>query len=124
MDESRRRRMNTNPANDPDPELRKLLGEWKIEAGLPPRFEERVWRRMDSSETGPATAGGLIGWLAALPSFLARPGLAASYVTALLLLGFAVGWARGQEKSARIDHDLSARYVQEIDPYHMVHSAN
>jgi hypothetical protein len=50
---------------------------------------------------------------------LAQPRLAAGYVTALLLLGFAAGWARGLEKSAEMDQQLGSRYVQVIDPYQM-----
>jgi hypothetical protein len=107
------------PPNDPDPLLSGVLKEWKMKATLPPRFQERVWQRIALREVGSPKANWWMDVFGAVQSFLARPGLAASYVTALLVLGFAAGWTRGQEKSARVDHDLSSRYIQEIDPYHL-----
>lgn len=93
-----------------------LLSEWQVRSTLPPRFQERVWQRIALAE-----AGGLrprwMEWGARLQAFLARPRLAAGSVTALLLLGFAMGWVRGLEQSARMERALSSRYVQTLDPY-------
>lgn len=103
--------------NEGDPSLDRLLSEWDVKASLPPRFQERVWQRIALAEARSARSGfaDVIGRIQAL---LSRPGLAAGYVTALLALGFVVGWTRGLEKSAQLDQALGSRYVQVIDPYH------
>jgi hypothetical protein len=88
-----------------------------VSASLPPRFQDRVWQRLARVESGAATANRVPGWLARLHAVLLQPRLAAGYVTVLLLLGFAAGWTQGLEKSARVDEDLSLRYVHVIDPY-------
>jgi len=111
------------PSDDRDSPLGGLLKEWKVRGSLPPRFQERVWKRIALADAGTrqdAAAGwvGALGaWLGSLQKVLSRPGLAAGYVTALLVLGFAAGWERGVKKSAHIGQSLSSRYVQSVDPY-------
>lgn len=93
-----------------------LLKEWRVRASLPPQFRDRVWRRIALAETAaPANRWG--EWRRNLQSFLSRPSLATGYVTALLVVGFGVGWFQGVQKSARVERALSTRYVQVIDPY-------
>lgn len=109
--------MNGLPPDDRDPQLAGVLKEWKVTTPLPPGFQERVWRRVSLAEEEAARPGPLVeAWLR-LQRLLSRPGLAAGYMTALLVVGFAVGWARGLEKSAQIDAALSSRYLQVVDPY-------
>jgi hypothetical protein len=105
--------------DDPDASLDKLLGEWKVHSTLPPRFQERVWHRIALAGAAPSARTSWAALFSRIQTMLAQPRLAAGYVTALLLLGFAAGWARGLEKSAEMDQQLGSRYVQVIDPYQM-----
>ena len=109
--------MKPNQSSDEDPQFRALLQEWKIDASLPPRFQDRVWQRVARTEMRVPAVGGLTGWVARWQSILLQPRLAAGYVALLLLLGFAAGWTQGVEKSARVDQDLSLRYIHVVDPY-------
>lgn len=100
-----------------DENLRQVLGEWKVDASLPPRFQEQVWQRISRLETSarPAFWERLVGLFEiALP----RPKFALSYVAALLVLGVAGGAIAAQVQSNRLNAELSTRYVQSVDPYH------
>jgi hypothetical protein len=109
--------MSAIPPDDHDPALDSLLRQWKVEPPLPPRFQEGVWRRIARAEKAAPSGAPLGGWIAWAQGFLSRPSWAASYVTALLVGGFVLGWARGLEKTARVEKALSSRYVQVVDPF-------
>jgi len=72
--------MKPNQPSDPDPQFRALLQEWKIDASLPPRFQDRVWQRVARTEMRVPAVGGLTGWVARWQSILLQPRLAAGYV--------------------------------------------
>lgn len=106
------------PENMPQDErpLTGLLREWKVESTLPPRFNEQVWRRIERDEA-PA---GLNAWaliLNRLVQAFARPSLAVSYVTVLLLAGLAGGYLQARAGTEHAYETLSVRYVQMVDPY-------
>jgi len=107
--------------NDPagkDEVLSKLLRTWKPEAQLPPRFQEAVWRRIESAET--ACTPGLLQTLAIwVEKTFSRPALAASYVAVLLLTGVGAGYWHAEGKTAQAESEWRTRYVQTIDPYQM-----
>jgi len=105
--------MNT-PENDP---LRGQLGEWKMAQGLPPRFQEEVWRRIERWEAA-AKAGAWEWWQGWLESVFARKAVALAYVTVLLAAGLTAGYASGQAHAQRGNAQLAARYVRSIDPYY------
>ena|SRR5436309_4388618 len=107
---------------DPDKSLHRALREWEIKEPLPPRFGERVWQRIAREEAqAPANFWTLLSnWLA---HALARPALAASYVTVLLMVGLLAGYWHAQSEKARTLESLSARYVQMLDPY-QAHAMN
>jgi hypothetical protein len=98
--------------------LRALLQEWKPEASLPPRFQERVWRCIERVETAPvpsvSLATVLTNWLTNL---LPRPALATAYVAVLLGIGASVGWSQARQETTRMTGELSTRYAQAVDPY-------
>ena len=110
--------MKTNNSNENDTSLRALLKEWKLEASLPPRFQEQVWRHIERAETAPVVSVSLTAvfknWLT---RWLPRPALATAYVTALLVVGASVGWSQARQETARVTGELSARYAQAVDPY-------
>jgi hypothetical protein len=103
-----------------DEALRQVLHTWKVDASLPPRFQEQVWRRIQRSELqAPAPT-----WMLLIRRFtaaLARPSLAVSYVTVLLLAGLLAGYWQVRVTRAHMDETLGARYVQMVDPYQSAH---
>jgi hypothetical protein len=103
---------------DDDRLLRERLREWKPDAPLPPRFREQVWRRIATAEAqAPPT---LWDWLSSrLGQALARPAPAVCYVTLLLGVGLFAGYRQAQAENMRTVENLSLRYVQMIDPYHI-----
>ena len=103
-----------------DEALRQALGQWKVDASLPPRFQEQVWRRIERSELqAPVPAWMLL--IRRLIAALARPSLAVSYVTVLLLTGLLAGYWQVRITRAHMDETLGARYVQMVDPYQSSH---
>jgi hypothetical protein len=102
-----------------DNSLRPLLKEWRVEASLPPRFQENVWRRIENLDASSVTLWQLIRQR--LESTFARPAVAVSYVTVLVAVGLVLGAKQGQLRSARAEVQLEARYVQSIDPYQKIH---
>jgi hypothetical protein len=110
-------KMKPTPPNHDDPPLSGLLQEWRVNATVPPRFQERVWKRIALEDTPLPARRGLSLWVGPVLSWLARPGLAAGYVCVLLAVGLSLGWTRGVERSEHVDETLSTRYVQVMDPY-------
>ena len=100
-----------------DEPLRKRLAEWRVNAPLPPRFQEGVWERIEAAETHKLAQGfwmNICGWVA---NRLAQPAFAATYLAIFVILGIGAGWQHGKSKSARVNSDLKMRYVQMVDPY-------
>jgi len=108
--------MKPNQEPEKDRALDKVLGQWTVEASLPPRFQELVWRRIAQAEARPAP-----GFWAALTRVmevvLPQPKFAYSYVAALLILGVAAGSWAAQKQNNRVESSLGTRYLQSIDPY-------
>ena len=115
--------MTTNPSNDDDSALRALLREWKTDPTLPPRFNDRVWRRIDLAEAAPAPdtsiAALLSHWIATL---LPRRVPATAYLAFLLVVGASAGWSQARHETARVNSNLSTRYVHLVDPFQTPHS--
>lgn len=101
-----------------DAGLNALLRECKVVATLPPRFQEGVWRRIARQEEQPSVfftvRTQFVRWI---NTMLPRPALAVSYVAILLVVGASVGWAQARQEKARVNGELSLRYVQSVDPY-------
>src|SRR5439155_19704265 len=99
------------PENSMDPErsLQRALREWQINKPLPPRFREQVWQRIERAEAqGPAALWRqFVVWLG---QALARPSLAVSYVTLLLLAGLLAGYLQARGEKTRTMESLSSRY--------------
>jgi hypothetical protein len=103
-----------------DEALRQVLQQWKVDAQLPPRFQEQVWRRIERSEPQ-AQAPAWMFLFYRLTAALARPSLAASYVTLLLLAGLLAGYWQARITKTHNDEALGSRYVQMVDPYRGLH---
>ena len=109
--------MNSEKQPDRDAHLRAVLREWKVDAPLPPRFQEQVWQRIAAAEA-PSRSAFWPSVIGLLEGVLPRPKVAFSYVAALAVLGVAAGSVTAQLESAHLIANLSARYVQSVDPYH------
>jgi hypothetical protein len=99
-----------------DPQLRKLLQAWQVDETLPPRFEERVWRRLSLEPAGRSSTL----WKAVfgrVSQALARPTLAASYLVVLIAAGVAAGYWHARVDNAHVTRQLGSRYVRLIDSY-------
>jgi hypothetical protein len=101
-----------NPGKSPDP-LGKLLQNWRINNTLPPRFQERVWKRIESADSRPVRSGAF-EWIRGL---FARPAFAAVCGALLLFGGLVMGLIRGDKDVARMDRELAQRYVASVNPY-------
>lgn len=98
-----------------DTELKSLLQEWRVTSALPPRFGEQVWKRIERAEVPSISLGDAVrAWFAMA---FARPVFAVAYVSALLVLGLALGFVQASNKATSLERQLEARYVQSIDPY-------
>lgn len=107
--------MNSNDPKEMDP-LRNVLQEWKVDAPLPPRFQEQVWRRIARHERRPSAFWLHDLWLS-LEAAFRRPALAVSYVAILLLVGAGIGVTQARQEAVRMADTLGTRYVQTVDPY-------
>ena len=113
--------MKSNHPPEDEGRFRELLATWKVDATPPPRFQERVWQRIEHRETQPA-AGLWTQLLREMAAALARPRWAVSYVAVLLALGLMAGLRQARATNERVAQDLSARYVQMLDPYQAPHA--
>ncbi|MCX6895590.1 MAG: hypothetical protein NTZ16_08870 [Verrucomicrobia bacterium] len=94
-----------------DPQLSRLLKDWQVNEPLPPRFQERVWKRIEAAE---APGRETQSWFAAL--FL-RPAFATAAATLLLLAGLSAGYLRANHDAAHWDEQLAQRYLTAMNPY-------
>jgi hypothetical protein len=96
--------------------LSHILRRWNVDAPLPPRFTEAVWRRIErrGSLNGVSVWQVLIDWFVRA---MDRPALALAYVTVLLLLGLAGGYWQTRQVTTQLDRTLAQRYVQTVDPF-------
>ena len=109
--------MKAKNTTESDERLRALLKEWKVEASLPARFREQVWRSIEREERQPSLLFSLRTVLARwINTVLPRPALAVSYVAILLIAGASVGWTQARQDKARVSDQLSLRYVRSVDP--------
>lgn len=110
--------MKDNKSSEQDEKLSKLLHTWKLEAQLPPRFQEAVWRRIERA--GPCAKIPLWQVLAArVEAAFNRPALATAYIALFLFAGFGAGYRHAGDKTAQADSEMRSRYVQTVDPYQM-----
>jgi hypothetical protein len=96
--------MNTN-----DPKLSALLRESRLSPALPPRFQQNVWRRIETAEAPVKSES----WLDALAALILRPKFAFVTVAVLLGVGIVFGTMDGSQ-AAR--HDAQARYIAAVAP--------
>jgi len=109
--------MKPDSQTENDAGMQRVLQQWKVDAPLPPAFQDQVWKRISRQEP----QAGTNAWaelLRVAGAILLRPRVALSYVTILLVVGVAAGSLTAQVKTSHLDATLRARYVQSLDPYH------
>jgi len=98
--------------NDPeDVKLSGLLQESRESPALPPRFQERVWSRIEKAEGSASRESP--GWLDALAIWLLRPRAAVAGVALLLVAGAVLGAREGAQVARR---DAQAHYLAAVAP--------
>ena len=108
--------MKTNQNAEHDDRLHAVLREWKVDAAIPPRFQEQVWQHIARTEKTVE----IQLWQAVrhrVESIFSRPALALAYVAILLIGGLAAGYLRAQDTAAHAEAQWRIQYVQSIDPY-------
>jgi hypothetical protein len=103
--------MNETTLDADDTALRRLLRRSRVAPALPPRFQEGVWRRI---ETAAANRDAVARhWLDAVVNWLLRPKLALAGAAALMLLGAWMGVHEGAQGARQA---AQARYVASVAP--------
>jgi hypothetical protein len=111
--------MKRNQDPEDDRSVDKVLGEWVVDAPLPPRFQEQVWQRLARAEAKPqATTTFWMLLRSLIETNLPRPKFAYSYVAILVLLGVVSGAWAAQRETTRLNAALGSQYVQSVNPYH------
>jgi hypothetical protein len=108
-----------------DAELREKLAAWRIEACLPPDFQQRVWKRIAVREVANSDFS-LLAWLKSFSN--PDPGLsfrrlALTAVVIGLLVGTTTGVVEASRWNSATWNRLEAKYVQSIDPYQRIPSS-
>ena len=95
-----------------DLNLRTQLRAAKPSPDLPPRFQENVWRRIESGESAGKQSADPT-WLEALAALLLRPRFAVATAALLVIAGGLWGVRDGTEFARK---DAQARYVAAVAP--------
>ena len=105
--------MNDETKHPDDARLRGLLRAERATPGLPPGFQEAVWRRVQLEESAPQR-----DWLGALSGWLLQPRWAWSGLAAVMLMGGFLGVLTNR---AAHRTTAQARYVAAVDPFQKGH---
>ncbi|HEX5222940.1 MAG TPA: hypothetical protein VFZ59_25510 [Verrucomicrobiae bacterium] len=95
-----------------DEKLNGLLREARPAPSLPPRFQENVWRRIESADQRNASTTN-VAWLDLVTGWMFRPKLALVTAAVLVLAGIGFGWNSGEQIARQ---DAQARYVAAVAP--------
>lgn len=110
--------MKTEDGNCESDRLDELLGSWKVEAPLPPRFQEQVWRRIARAEEKPAWL--VSAWVLRLvelgANLLRKPVGATTYFSVLLALGVLAGVWRSGQYADQTEAAWRTAYLQAVTP--------
>ena len=101
--------MKENNIHPEDMQISALLREARVSPGLPPRFEQNVWRRIEDAEAPAKSAL----WLDALVALILRPRFAMAAAIVLLLAGVSAGTLEGRQLAR---HDAQMNYLASVAP--------
>lgn len=86
-----------------------LLRQARVAPGLPPQFQQNVWRRIEDAEAPVPPAS----WLDALANLILRPRFALAATAVLLLAGVSAGTLEGRQLAR---HDAQMNYLASVAP--------
>ncbi len=101
--------MKENHIHPYDAPISALLRQARVSPGLPPRFQQNVWRRIEDAEA-PAKSE---SWLDALVALILRPRFAMAAAAVLLLAGVSAGTLDGRQVAR---HDAQMNYLASVAP--------
>lgn len=104
--------MNEPIFNSEDEKLSGLLRNARTTPSLPPRFQENVWRRIETAEKR-HNPEAVWNWPDAVAAWVLRPRLAFAVAAVLVLAGLGFGWSSGEHLARQ---DAQARYVATVAP--------
>ena len=96
-----------------DERLRNLLREERPAPPLPPRFQESVWRRIESAETPAIPSPSPFPWLEQWVERLLLPRFALASLTALLVAG---GLTGALTSAGAAKQQAQERYLSSVAP--------
>ena len=102
--------MKENNLHPADPQISALLREARVSPGLPPRFQQNVWRRIEDAEAPAKPAS----WLDSLVALILRPRFALATAAVLLLGGISAGTLEGRQVAR---HDAQVNYLASVAPH-------
>jgi hypothetical protein len=102
--------MKENNQTPGDSQLSALLREARVSPGLPPRFQQNVWRRIEDAEAPAKSAS----WLEAIANFILRPRFAVSAAALMLLAGVLAGTFEGRQMAR---HEAQMNYLASEVPH-------
>jgi len=89
-----------------------LLRESRAVPPMPPRFQENVWRRIESAAARHVPVGDG-NWFDAVATWLLRPRLAFAVAAVLMFAGIGFGWRSGEHLARQ---DAQSRYLAVVAP--------
>jgi hypothetical protein len=92
-----------------DPRLSELLREARVAPGLPPGFQQNVWRRLEAAEAPARPAS----WLEVLANLVLRPRFAMVAAAVVLLAGILAGTWEGRQVARQ---DARTNYLASVAP--------
>jgi hypothetical protein len=101
--------MKENNQPPDDPQIGALLRQARVSPGLPPRFQQNVWRRIEDAEA-PAKSE---SWLDGLVNLILRPRFAFAAAVVMLLAGGLMGTLEGHQVAS---HDAQMNYLASVAP--------
>jgi hypothetical protein len=105
--------MNTSNQNQENTGLSTVLRKARPAPPLPPRFQESVWRRIESQERRAGSEIASPSWLDVLVQRLLQPRWALASLAVLVVAGGVIGAANS---STEHRHQAQARYLSAVAP--------
>jgi hypothetical protein len=99
--------MSTPNQQSGDERLGRVLREARPQPGLPPRFQQNVWRRIEQPDTRNSPAS----WVEILAALFLKPRFALTTICAVLVAGALLGSWTGSAEARQVAQE---RYVASV----------
>jgi hypothetical protein len=101
--------MKDNNIHPDDAPVSALLRQARVSPSLPPRFQQNVWRRIETADAPVKTET----WLDSLAGLILRPRFALAAAAVMLLAGSLAGTLNGRQVAR---HDAQMNYLASVAP--------